>query len=85
MRSKASRPRRASRRRDAFDVAWSYLYEDDDALLRGMLSAGGVGDAAGPAHEPELRAGLLEALAPFRTARGGYRLENEWHTLVATA
>ena len=50
-----------------------------------MLSAGGVGDAAGPAHEPELRAGLLEALAPFRTAGGGYRLENEWHTLVATA
>ena len=34
---------------------------------------------------PELRAGLLEALAPFRTAGGGYRLENEWHTLVATA
>jgi SAM-dependent methyltransferase len=69
----------------AFDVSWSYLYEDDEALLRGMLSAGGVGVAAGPAHEPELRAGLLEALAPFRTAGGGYRLENEWHTLVATA
>jgi SAM-dependent methyltransferase len=68
-----------------FDVSWSYVYEDDEALLRGMLSAGGVGDAAGPAHEPGLRAGLLEALAPFRTAGGGYRLENEWHTLVATA
>ena len=49
-----------------------------------MLSAGGVGDAAG-AHESGLRAGLLEALAPFRTAGGGFRLENEWHTLVATA
>jgi SAM-dependent methyltransferase len=71
--------------RDAFAVSWAYVYEDDEALLRGMLSAGGVGDAAGPADEPALRAGLLEALAPFRTARGGYRLENEWHTLVATA
>ena len=70
---------------DVFDVSWSYVYEDDEALLRGMLSAGGVGDAAGPDREPELRAGLLEALAPFRTARGEYRLENEWHTLVATA
>jgi len=49
-----------------------------------MLSAAGVGDAAGD-DEPALRAGLLEALAPFRTARGGYHLENEWHTLVATA
>ena len=69
----------------AFDVSWAYVYEDDEALLRGMLSAGGVGDAAGPEREPELRAGLLEALAPFRTTRGGYRLENEWHTLVAIA
>ena len=69
----------------AFDVSWSYLYGDDEALLRGMLAAGGVGGAAGPAHEPELRAGLLEALAPYWTAGSGYRLENEWHTLVATA
>lgn len=67
-----------------FDVRWAYVYEDDDALLRGMLSAGGVGDAAG-AREDEVRAALLEALAPFRAAAGGYRLENEWHTLVATA
>jgi SAM-dependent methyltransferase len=69
---------------EAYDVSWAYVYEDDDAMLRGMLSAAGVGDAAGDG-EPALRAGLLEALAPFRTARGGYHLENEWHTLVATA
>ena len=68
----------------AFDVRWPYLYEDDEALLRGMLSAGGVGDAAGPAREGEVRAALLEVLAPFRTSDGGYRLENEWHTLVTT-
>jgi SAM-dependent methyltransferase len=70
---------------EAFDISWEYVYEDDDALLRGLLAAAGVGDAAGPDGEAELRRGLLEALAPFRTARGGYRLENEWHTLVATA
>lgn len=69
----------------SFDVRWAYAYEDAEALLRGMLAAGGVGDAAGPAREDELRAALLEALAPFRAAAGGYRLENEWHTLVATA
>ena len=71
--------------KETYDVSWAYVYEDDEALLRGMLSAAGVGDAAGPAGEPGLRAGLLEALAPFRTAGGGYRLENEWHTLVASA
>jgi SAM-dependent methyltransferase len=69
---------------EAYDVSWAYVYEDDEAMLRGMLSAAGVGDAAGDG-EPALRAGLLEALAPFRTTRGGYHLENEWHTLVATA
>ena len=69
---------------EAYDVSWAFVYEDDEAMLRGMLSAAGVGDAAGD-DEPALRAGLLEALAPFRTARGGYHLENEWHTLVATA
>ena len=33
--------------KEAYDVSWPYVYEDDEALLRGMLSAGGVGDAAG--------------------------------------
>jgi SAM-dependent methyltransferase len=70
--------------KEAFDVRWAYVYEDDDALLQGMLSAGGVGDAAG-AREGDVRAALLEALAPFRVEDGSYRLDNEWHTLVATA
>jgi SAM-dependent methyltransferase len=69
---------------EAYDVRWAYVYEDDDALLRGMLSAGGVGEAAG-AREADVGAALLEALAPFRAADGTYRLENEWHTLLATA
>ena len=50
-----------------------------------MMSAGGVGAAAGPDREAELRAGLLDVLAPFKTATGAYRLENEWHYLVARA
>jgi SAM-dependent methyltransferase len=70
--------------REAYDVRWAYVYEDDAALLRGMLAAGGIGEAAGE-REGEIGAALLEVLAPFRTADGGYRLENQWHTLVATA
>jgi hypothetical protein len=31
------------------------------------------------------RAALVEALAPYRTPDGGYRLENEWHYLLARA
>jgi SAM-dependent methyltransferase len=71
--------------KEAFDVSWAYVYEDDEALLRGLLAAGGVGAAAGKDGEAKLRVRLLEVLAPFRAADGGYRLENEWHTLVATA
>jgi SAM-dependent methyltransferase len=67
-----------------FDVSWPFVYRDDDDLARGLLAAGGVGDAAGPC-EAEVRAALLDVLAPFRAPDGGYRLENEWHFLVARA
>jgi SAM-dependent methyltransferase len=70
--------------KEAFDVSWAYVYEDEDALTRSLLSAGGVGEAAGD-REPEVRAALIDVLAPYRTADGGYRLENAWHVLVATA
>lgn len=69
---------------EAFDIAWAYVYEDEAALTTGLLAAGGVGDAAGE-REPEVRAALLEALAPFRIPAGGYRLRNTWHFLLARA
>ena len=68
----------------AFDLSWPYVYEDDETLLRSLLSAASVGDAAGE-REPEVRAALLDVLAPYRTSDGGYRLENEWHYLLAVA
>jgi hypothetical protein len=57
---------------------------DDDVLARSLLSAGGVGEATGE-REPDVWAALIESLAPYRTAAGGYVLKNEWHFLVATA
>ena len=70
--------------REAFDVSWAYVYDDQDALTRSLLAAGGVGAAAGE-REAEVRAALIDVLAPYRTADGGYRLGNAWHFLVATA
>jgi SAM-dependent methyltransferase len=67
-----------------FDISWPYVYADEDALARSLLSAAGVGDVAGD-HEPEVRAALIDVLAPNRTADGDYVLENEWHFLVAEA
>ena len=70
--------------KEAFDVSWAYVYADEDALTGSLLSAGGVGDTAGD-REPEVRAALIDVLAPYRTADGGYSLKNEWHFLVANA
>jgi SAM-dependent methyltransferase len=67
-----------------FDVSWSYVYRDEDELARSLLSAGGLGDAAGE-REGEVRAALIDVLAPFRAGDGSYTLENEWHFVVATA
>jgi hypothetical protein len=33
----------------------------------------------------EVRAAIVEGLAPYRTRAGGYRLENEFHFLIARA
>jgi SAM-dependent methyltransferase len=69
----------------AFDVSWPFEYADEDALARGMLSPGGI-DAATRAHgEAAVRAAILDALEPYRMPDGGYRLQNEWHFLIARA
>lgn len=70
--------------RQSFDVSWPYRYPDADALTRSLLSAGGIGDLAAE-REAGVAAALVEALAPFRTADGGYRLDNTWHFLLAGA
>jgi hypothetical protein len=32
-----------------------------------------------------VRRALIDVLTPYRTPHGGFRLENEWHYLVASA
>jgi SAM-dependent methyltransferase len=68
----------------AFDTSWAYEFADDRALVQAMLSAAGMGERL-VTSEPEAGAAIVEALAPYRTPGGGYRLENEWHYLIARA
>ena len=70
---------------DAFDVRWAFEYADEAAMLRGMLSAGGFGAIAGPERQAAARAAVVDALSPCRTPAGGYRIDNEWHCLIARA
>jgi SAM-dependent methyltransferase len=71
--------------RTTFDISWSYAYPDDDTVTRALLSVGGIASIADPAEEADVRAEILEAVAPYRTPDGGYRLENEFHFLIASA
>jgi hypothetical protein len=72
------------RAQSAYDVRWAYEYPDGDALGRAMISAGGLSVLVA-GREDEVRQRIVDALAPYRQPDGGYLLENEWHTLIASA
>jgi SAM-dependent methyltransferase len=69
----------------AFDISWPFEYPDEETLGRAMVAPAGIADLVGPEREAGVRNEIVEALAPYRTAEGGYRLENEFHFLVARA
>ena len=69
----------------AFDLCWAYEFADEAELVRAMMSAGGFGAIVGADRQEAARAAIVEALAVCRTPDGGYRLENEWHCLIARA
>jgi SAM-dependent methyltransferase len=69
----------------AFDLRAPFEFPDSDTLLAGLLSPGPVGAAARHAGEEAVAEAILAALAPQRRPDGSYRLENEWHFLLARA
>jgi SAM-dependent methyltransferase len=71
--------------REAFDLRYAFDYADSETLLRAMLSPAPIVEAIEDAGEERVRGALLQAFAPYRGADGGYRLENEWHYLLARA
>ena len=65
------------------DISCPWEYPSDNAALRGMLSAGPVVLAIKTSGEERVRAAVLEAIAPYRTATGGYRLQNKFRYVSA--
>ncbi len=45
-----------------------------------MVAPAGYAALLGPARE-EVRAAIVEALTPYRTPSGGYRVENPFHSI----
>jgi len=69
----------------SFDASWAYEYPDSDTLARALVAPAGLAVLVGVDREDEVRAAIVEGLAPNRLADGSYRLENEYHYLIAHA
>jgi hypothetical protein len=67
----------------AFDFSYAFVYADEETLARLLTAPMGLAELAGPARETALRREIVDALAPYRLPDGSYRLNNEFHYLVA--
>jgi SAM-dependent methyltransferase len=63
------------------DVPWRF--KNLDAALRALLSTGPSVRAIRAVGEPRVRHAVAEAISPFRTSGGEYRLENRFRFLIA--
>ena len=69
----------------AFDVTWSYDYPDEETVSRALVAPMGIALLLGPDNEGQFTDALLRRLATHRGPDGHYRLQNEFHTLIARA
>jgi SAM-dependent methyltransferase len=69
--------------RTAGTVRTMWEYPADDTIRRGFLAGGPAVKVVEVVGEPRAMATVLEALAPFRSAGGGYALHNEWRYVIA--
>lgn len=69
----------------SIDVECPWVYPDIETLQRGWLSAGPTTLAIQHSGEEAVRAAIAQAVEPFRTGGGGYRLANTFRCLIAAA
>jgi hypothetical protein len=67
------------------EVLCVWAYPDEESVLRGLKSTGFAVRATESAGEQKVTDAVLEAVAPYRTSDGGYRLENVFTYLIASA
>jgi SAM-dependent methyltransferase len=73
------------RARSTFDVSYAIDFPDEQTLGRLQMAPMGIARLVGRAREEAVRAKIVAALAPHRSAQGSYRLHNEFHYLVTTS
>ena len=70
---------------DIYIIDLGLQFPDEEMLARAMLAPGLIVDLIGVVGEEAVRTAIIDALVPYRAPNGTYRLENEWHTLIASA
>jgi SAM-dependent methyltransferase len=68
----------------AFHASWAFEYPDQDTLTRALVAPMGIAMLVGD-QEPELKKAIAEGLAGHRQPDGSYRLQNQYHYLIARA
>jgi SAM-dependent methyltransferase len=69
----------------SFETRWAFEYPDEDTLGRALIAPAGIAVLVGPQREQEVRQAIIAGLERQRTAGGSYRLENQYHYLIARA
>jgi hypothetical protein len=69
--------------RGAFDFSYATDYPDERTLGRPLMAPAGIAKLVGPAREEAVRRKIVDALEPLRSPQGSYRLQDEFHYLVA--
>lgn len=70
---------------DVGEVVCPFRYPDEETLLHGLLSSGLGRRALRVADPATVRRAVLQGLAGYRTASGGYRLDNTFRYLVGSS
>jgi SAM-dependent methyltransferase len=68
----------------AFDTTWAFTFGDEDALKRALVAPMGIALLAGD-REEEVKHAIASGLANHRTPDGSYRLQNQYHYVIARA
>lgn len=67
------------------DVSCPFTYPDDETAWKTINSSGPLAAAVRTAGEETVKQAVLASLTPFKTLDGGYRQENLFHYVIATA
>lgn len=68
---------------DSAESTVAFEYSDTETACRALMSSGRTAGAVKHSGEEPVRQAILDALAPFRTDTGGYRLQNRFRFVIA--